>query len=186
MTGGRYTQALERYASAASFAGDDLRIYNGLYLTNLKLSRGEPAAVAFGKTVEYSMARNRFAVNFLFKPGSAVFAAEKSTNANYTTWLNEIARHATQSNACLEVVGHTSRSGPEPLNEKLSLQRAEHIRKNLEARAADLAGRIMVQGAGSRENLVGTASDDMSDSVDRRVAFRVVTCLPTDTQTAHR
>jgi hypothetical protein len=85
-------------------------------LTNLKQGCGEAAAAAFGKIVEYGMARNRFAINFLFKPGSAVFAAEKSTNAKYTTWLSEITRHAGQSNACLEVVGHTSGSGPEPLN----------------------------------------------------------------------
>src|SRR5687768_1894368 len=50
LDGGRYTQALERYASAVRSAGDDLRIHNGLYLTNLKQGCGEAAAAAFGKS----------------------------------------------------------------------------------------------------------------------------------------
>jgi hypothetical protein len=53
------------------------------------------------------------------------------------------------------------------------LQRAEHI------------SCIIAQGPSFRENLVGTGNDDMSDSLDRRVAFRVVSCLPTDMRTAH-
>jgi outer membrane protein OmpA-like peptidoglycan-associated protein len=132
------------------------------------------------------MTKNRLAMNFVFRPGTAMFAVDPSTHANYGKWLHEIARRTVQTGACLDIVGHTSLSGPEPLNEKLSLQRAEYIRKNLEAVAADLTGRLSAQGVGSRENIVGTGKDDLSDSLDRRVVFRVVSCPRSETQTAQR
>ena len=184
---GNYKQALERYSRAAeTLAGEELRVHNGLYLTNLKLGRSAAAAAALAKIVEYGLTRKQLAMNFLFKPGAAVFAAVQSANGNYATWVNEIARHAAQSNDCLEIIGHTSRSGPESLNERLSLQRAEYVRKQLEAEATELAGRIIAHGVGSRENLVGTGKDDMSDALDRRVAFQVISCAHFETQTAHR
>lgn len=184
---GQYSQALERYTrAAATRAGDQLRAYNGIYLANLKLRRTDAAAAAFGNMLDYGMAKKRLAINFLFQPGRATFASVKSGNDKYSMWVNEIARRARQSNDCLEIIGHTSRSGPETANESLSLQRAEYIRKQLETAAADLAGRVIAQGAGSRENLVGTGRDDMSDALDRRVAFQVLSCADLATQTAHR
>lgn len=184
---GNYKQALERYAKAADArAGDQLHARNGIYLANLKLSRGAAATAAFGDIVEYGLAKKRLAINFLFQPGRATFAAVKPADENYQKWVKEIARRATQSNDCLEIIGHTSRTGPEDLNERLSLQRAEYIKKHLEAEASDLAGRVITHGAGSRENLVGTGKDDASDALDRRVAFQVISCAHLATQTAQR
>ena len=91
-------------------------------------------------------------------------------------WMKEIARRTMQSNSCLEIVGHTSRSGPEPLNERLSLLRAEYGKKRLEAEATELAKRTIANGVGSKENLVGTDKDDLSDALDRRVVFQVISC----------
>jgi outer membrane protein OmpA-like peptidoglycan-associated protein len=184
---GQYKQALEHYSKAADTrAGDQLRVHNGIYLANLKLGRSAAAAAAFGDIVEYGLSKKQLAINFLFQPGRATFAAVKSGTDTYPRWVKEIARRATQSSDCLEVIGHTSRSGPEPLNERLSLQRAEYIKKHLEAEAGDLAGRVIAQGAGSRENLVGTGKDDISDALDRRVAFQVISCAQLATRTAHR
>ncbi len=184
---GHYDQALERYTSAAATnAGDRLRVYNGIYLAYLKLGRSAAAAAAFSNIIDYGMAKKLLAINFLFQPGRATFAAGKSENDKYAMWVNEIARRATQSNDCLKITGHTSRSGPEPVNERLSLQRAEYIRKHLETEAADLTSRVITQGAGSQENVVGTGKDDMSDALDRRVAFQVISCAGLATQTAHR
>ena len=184
---GNYKQALERFAKAAGTrAGDQLRARNGIYLANLKLGRSAAAAAAFGDIVDYGLAKKRLAINFLFQPGRATFATVKPADDNYQKWVKEIARRATQSSDCLEIIGHTSRTGPESLNERLSLQRAEYIRTHLEAEAADLAGRVIAHGAGSRENLVGTGKDDVSDALDRRVAFQVISCAQLATQTAHR
>ncbi len=184
---GRYQQALERYSSAAeTAAGDQLSVYNGIYLANLKLNRSAATAAAFGKIVEYGLSNNQLAVKFLFKPGSAAFAPDNRESGNYSTWVKEIAQRAIQSNACLEIIGHSSRTGSETVNEKLSLQRAEYVKKKLEAEIAELSYRTVANGAGSRENLVGTGKDDTSDALDRRVVFRVVPCAKLATQTANR
>src|SRR4029434_4913747 len=69
-----------------------------------------------------------------------------------------------------------SRTGPEPLNERLSLRRAEYIQERLEADAPPLRNRTITSGKGSRENLVGSATDDARDALDRRVEFKVIGC----------
>ncbi len=174
---GRYSEALERYTSALELpAGHQLRVFNGIYLANLKLGRQTAAADAFGRIVDYGLARNRLAVKFLFKPGTVAFVPDKQLSAHYPMWMKEIARRAAQSKSCLEVVGHTSRSGAEPLNQRLSQQRAEFIKQRLQSEAPPLAKRVTAQGAGSRENLVATGKDDLSDALDRRVVFNVTSC----------
>jgi outer membrane protein OmpA-like peptidoglycan-associated protein len=91
-------------------------------------------------------------------------------------WVKQIARHAAQSKSCLRIVGNTSPSGAEPLNQRLSQLRAESIKNKLEGEAPPLAKRITAEGVGSRENLVGTGKDDMSDTLDRRVVFQLTAC----------
>jgi outer membrane protein OmpA-like peptidoglycan-associated protein len=174
---GRYADALERYSSALELpAGHQLRVFNGVYLANLKLGRQAAAKDAFSRIVDYGLAKNRLAVKFLFKPGTTAFLPDKQVSAHYPMWMMEIARRAAQTKGCLEVIGNTSRSGAEPLNQRLSQLRAEYIKKRLEGDAPPLAKRITAQGVGSRENLVGTGKDDMSDALDRRVVFQVTAC----------
>lgn len=174
---GRYSEALERYASALELpAGHQLRVFNGVYLANLKLGRSAAAADAFGRIVDYGLAKNRLAVKFIFKPGAVAFVPDKQLNTQYPIWMKEIARRAAQSKNCLEVVGHTSRSGAEPQNQRLSQLRAEYIKQRLQSEAPPLAKRVTAQGVGSRENLVGTGKDDLSDALDRRVVFQVTAC----------
>jgi outer membrane protein OmpA-like peptidoglycan-associated protein len=174
---GRYREALDRYNSALeSSAGVQLRVYNGLYLTNLKLNRNGAASEAFNKIIDHGLRKNRLAIKFHFRPGTTAFTPEKQISGAYPTWLNQIAKRAAQGNGCLEVTGHTSRSGSEPLNERLSLLRAEFVKNRLIAEAPPLAKRAVARGVGSRENLVGTGKDDLSDALDRRVSFQVVSC----------
>lgn len=185
--GGRYKESLERFSSAAISAdADRLRIDNGLYLANSKLGRAAEAEAAFSKIVEHGLTEKRLAVNFLFRPGSTGFAPGKSANSSYPLWLKEIGRQVLRTGSCLAIVGHTSRTGAESLNEKLSLERAEYVKKRLEEENAELAGRAIASGAGSRENLVGIGKDDLSDTLDRRVVFEVIPCASRSTQTANR
>jgi outer membrane protein OmpA-like peptidoglycan-associated protein len=184
--GGRYKEALERFSAAANASADQLRIESGLYLSNTKLGRSAEAKAAFGKIIEHALAENRLAMNFLFRPGSASFALDKSPGDSYSMWLQEIGRQALQSDSCLEVIGHTTRTGTEALNEKLSLDRAEYIKNKLEGETAKLAGRTTARGAGSHENLVGIGKDDLSDALDRRVVFQVIPCAVLTSQTANR
>jgi outer membrane protein OmpA-like peptidoglycan-associated protein len=174
---GRYTEALELYSKASEMpAGKQLRVYNGLYLTNVKLGRKNAANEVFGRIIEYGFANKRLAVNFLFKPGSTAFWPDRKISGAYPYWLKEIAKRASKNGSCLEITGHTSPTGAEPFNERLSYLRAEYIKKRLEAEAPKLNGRMIASGAGSREILIGTGRDDLTDALDRRVAFQVHSC----------
>jgi outer membrane protein OmpA-like peptidoglycan-associated protein len=172
----RYDDALKFYEIALRTpGGDQLRAFNGLYLTHAKLRHREAATEAFGKVVDFGLHNNRLAVKFLFRPGSTAFGTDRRITASYPMWINQIAQHTARSTSCLEIVGHTTARGSLALNERLSVQRAESMKQRLRARAPTLAGRIITSGMGPRENLVGTARDNAGDALDRRVEFKVLT-----------
>jgi outer membrane protein OmpA-like peptidoglycan-associated protein len=76
----------------------------------------------------------------------------------------------------MDIVGHTSKTGSEPVNDALSLRRATYIKQRLGVEAAELTSRIRPQGMGFRQNIVGSGSDDAVDARVRRVEFRIVPC----------
>lgn len=169
----QYAEARELYTAAKSSPlGDQLRVFNGLYLTNSKLGARRAAEDAFIGLVDYGLQTNRLGVKFLFRPGSTGFAFEG--NSDYVMWLHDIAQEADRSKSCLEVTGHTSATGSAALNDRLSLLRAEYIRVRLAQDAPALGPRMIANGVGSRENLVGTGVDNASDALDRRVEFKVI------------
>lgn len=173
----QYQKALDLYRSALqSPGGKQLRVYNGLYLTSWKLGRRNEATQAFGNIVDYGLTNKRLAVKFLFKPGSADFWRDRQVTGPYPVWLKQIAQRTSQHQGCLEIVGHTSRTGPEPLNERLSLLRAGYVQQKLEYDAPELRTRTIANGVGSRETLIGSATDDARDALDRRVEFKVIDC----------
>lgn len=175
---GRWEDALAGYeAAVARPDGQQLRTFNGLYLTNVRLNRTGPAEEAFGRLVALGLATNNLAVKFLFQPGSTEFWRGPELSGMYPMWLRQIAGSVAETGACLEVLGHTSRSGSEELNDRLSLQRAEAIRRMLDEYAdGGLAGQLSARGVGFRDNLIGTGADDASDAIDRRVEFSVRSC----------
>lgn len=174
---GRYQDALELYNSAlATPAGDQFRVHNGIYLSHWKLGRTQQATAAFGKIVDYGLERRRLAVKFLFRPGSTAFVQDTKLSGPYPLWLKTIAQRTAGSSNCLEITGHTSPTGPEPLNERLSQLRAESIKTSLSGLSPALAKRMIANGVGSRQTLVGTGRDDASDALDRRVEFKVIGC----------
>ena len=173
----RYREALGLYRGALETpAGEQMRAINGVYLTNWKLGHMGEAEQAFGKLVALGLANQNLGVKFLFNPGTTDFWSDPKINGPYGLWLRQIARQAAGARVCLDVVGHTSRTGSEPFNDRLSAQRAATIQRKLEAEAAPLAGRMKSSGVGWRENLIGTGTDDASDSLDRRVEFKIKAC----------
>lgn len=173
----RWEDALSRYNAAAERKdGQQLRTFNGIYLCNVQLGRNEAAAAAFGKIATLGLATSNLAVKLLFRPGSTEFWPDRKVSGVYPMWLREIAKAAQVSGSCLSIVGHTSKTGTEELNAKLSLARATVIRGWLEREARGLAAKSGVSGVGARENLVGSGADDATDAVDRRVEFKVVNC----------
>jgi outer membrane protein OmpA-like peptidoglycan-associated protein len=173
----RWEEALKFYSAAAARAdGQQLRTFNGLYLANLRLGRSAPAEEAFGRIATLGLATNNLAVKLLFRTGTTEFLQGSDLSGVYPMWIRQIARAAQASKTCLNVVGHTSRSGSEALNDKLSMSRGEAVRGLLEREAKGLAGQLRASGVGYRENLVGSGTDDARDAVDRRVEFKVVPC----------
>jgi outer membrane protein OmpA-like peptidoglycan-associated protein len=174
---GRYREALELYTSALAMpAGDQFRVHNGIYLANWKLGRQRQAEAAFTKVVDHGLKHQRLAVKFLFRPGSTAFMADAALSSSYPTWLKTIALRTGDSGKCLEITGHTSPTGPEPLNERLSLIRAEHIKSRLAQTSPGLDKRMIAHGVGSKQTMVGNGRDDASDALDRRVEFKVIGC----------
>ena len=173
----RYQEALGQYRSAlATPSGEQIRVLNGIYLASAKLGRTVEAEQAFGRVVAFGIAYNELGVKFLFNPGSTEFWSDPKVSGPYQMWLRQIARESTAAKACLNVVGHTSRTGSEQTNETLSLQRATYIRQKLAGEAAALGARTKVTGAGFRQNIVGSGSDNAVDALDRRVEFKIVPC----------
>jgi len=173
----RYVEALGRYRSALAMpTGEQLRIVNGIYLASAKLGRTAEAEQAFGRVVALGIAYNELGVKFLFNPGSTQFWSDPKVSGAYPMWLRQIARESTGAKVCMNIVGHTSRTGSEPANDALSLQRANFIRERLTAEAQSLAAKTKASGMGFRQNIVGSGTDNAVDALDRRVEFRIVPC----------
>jgi outer membrane protein OmpA-like peptidoglycan-associated protein len=174
---GNYAEALRYYeAAAVRPEGQQLRVFNGLYLANTQLGRTDDAEKAFAKIVALGLATNSLSVKFLYRPGSLEFLADPKISGSYNMWLRLIAREIAVSKACLTIVGHTSRTGTEQFNERLSLQRAVTMQRRIEAQSPETAERLQSTGIGFRENIVGSGTDDLRDALDRRVEFKVRAC----------
>ena len=175
---GRYRDALELYQTAEkTAAGHQLRVFNGLYLTNWKLGHHDQAAMEFGRVVEYGLNSNSVGVKILFRPGSTAFDITQQALGSYDMWMQQIADRSASRHACLQVTGNSSPSGSAVINEQLSQLRADYVKTRLEGDAPDLQGHVIATGVGAKNNLVGTGADDRSDALDRRVDFKVIpTC----------
>ena len=171
---GHYAEALDLFTTALKApAGEQLRVYNGRYLSLTKLGSNEQAS-AFRDLVDYGIRRNQLGVKFLFRPGSVRFATTSQLSSSYGMWLEQIASQAVASKTCFQITGHTSPTGTPALNESLSLMRAEYIQSRLEEDQPGLKKRTVAAGVGSRENLVGTGRDDATDELDRRVELKPI------------
>ena len=173
----RYVEALGQYRSAlATPTGEQLRVLNGIYLASVKLGRTADAELAFGRVVALGIAYNELGVKFLFNPGSTDFWSDSKVSGPYGMWLRQIAKEGTAARVCMNVVGHTSKTGSEQSNDALSLQRAIVIRQRLSVEAAALGARTKTVGMGFRQNIVGSGTDNAVDALDRRVEFKIIPC----------
>jgi outer membrane protein OmpA-like peptidoglycan-associated protein len=151
-------------------------VLNGVYLTSWRLGRQRDAAEAFRKIVAQGIASRQLPLKMLFTPGKALPITLADLQQQYTMWMREAAQVLDGSTSCMRVVGHTSKTGSAAANDTLSSLRASFVRERLERNSAKLRGRVASEGMGSRENLIGLATDDFRDALDRRVEFKVVDC----------
>ena len=172
-----FREALAFYRTARRLpGGDQHRVRIGTYLASAKLGRRDDSVEAFGDLVDYGLSSDQLMVKLLFRPGTTQFIDNPQTTEPYPMWLSQIATRARQKGACLEIVGHTSRTGMPHLNERLSVTRAQFIMDLLLTGMPDGRNRMIATGRGFKENLVGTGKDDASDALDRRVEFKVIGC----------
>ena len=173
----RYVEALGQYRSALAMpTGEQIRVMNGIYLASAKLGRTAEAEQAFGRVVALGIAYNELGVKFLFNPGSTDFWSDPRVSGPYGMWLRQIAKEGTAAKVCMNVVGHTSKTGSEQVNDALSLQRANFIRQKLATESAALGSRTKTAGMGFRQNIVGSGTDNAVDALDRRVEFKIIPC----------
>ena len=173
----RIQEAMALYATAAKRpGGQQMKVFAGLYLTQWRLGRRDDAENAFGMVVRLGLATNSLSVKFLFKPGSTDFIHDMRISEPYPMWLRQIARQTAEAGQCVNVIGHTSRTGTEQYNERLSLLRAATVKSKLEIEVPASATRLRQTGMGFRENIVGSGTDDLRDALDRRVEFRGIRC----------
>ncbi len=170
----RYKDSLALYeAVLKNPAGNQARVYIGIYLNNQKLGRKQAAMQAFGRLVEMGLATDRLAVQFNFKPGATAFTQDQQP---YAQWLSEIAKQSQRQTACIEVAGHTRRGISEQMDERLSLQRAEFVRQKIGTTNPAFAKRSVAKGYGSQRAIVGTGKGNDSDALDQRIEFKKVSC----------
>jgi OmpA family len=177
---GQAARALALYAQAEGEpGGQQVRALNGIYLANWTLGRRAEAEAAFGRLVDDGLTRERLAVKMLFRAGTTEFVRNPGVSGPYPMWLRQIATRAGQGNRCLRVVGHTSLTGSEDANLRLSLARAQAVQARLVRQDPDLRERTQVAGEGSRAPIIGIGTDDMRDALDRRVEFLPRSCSGT-------
>ena len=162
--------------AAARPDGKTLRTYSGLYLTNTRLDRKRDSEAAFSGLLREGIANNELSIRFLFKVGSTEFVEDPLHGPQYPMWLRQLAQNFWKARDCVEIAGHSSRTGSEDLNDKLSAYRAEAVLRYMMLTEPRLQSKIKAVGKGFRETIVGSGADNASDAVDRRVEFRVVPC----------
>ena len=173
----QYQEALGQYRSAlATPAGEQMRVLNGIYLSYIKLGQMQEAETAFGRVVAFGIAYNQLGVKFLFNPGSTEFWSDPNISSAYGMWLRQIAREGGAAKVCMNIVGHTSKTGSEQMNDALSLKRAIYIKQRLSAESSEVGSCTRPQGMGFKENIVGSGTDDLVDAPDRRVEFKIRDC----------
>ena len=175
---GEYLQSLGKYTQILQAPeGNQLRVHTGIYLNHWKLKNRAQAQSAFAKIVEFGLSHRLLAMKFEFRPGSAAFGDQTTgVPTQYAMWLRTIASKVATSSACMELTGHSSPTGPEPLNERLSFKRAEFVQARLIKESLALDNRTLANGVGSRQTMIGTARDDDTDALDRRVEMKLFEC----------
>jgi outer membrane protein OmpA-like peptidoglycan-associated protein len=169
--------ALQMYAEAAKRVdGQVMRTYSGLYLLHNKAGNREGTERAFSELIGLGLGMQQISVKFLFKVASTAFMEDPKQSSQYGMWIRQISKQVAARNVCLEVLGHTSRTGSDSFNERLSLQRAEVISRTLIQHEASLQKKIRPIGLGSSKNIISSGTNDTRDAIDRRVEFKVVAC----------
>jgi len=174
---GNYPLAVELFDKAARRDdGQVMKTYAGLYQAYIKQGRLSEAEEAFGKLAAIGIKNGNLSVKFLFQVGETSFFGQPEEITEYDIWLRQIGSKIAESGACVEISGHASRSGSPDFNRRLSDKRAHVIQQRILAAAPVIGKKTAAVGYGFEQNIVGSGTDDIRDSIDRRVEFKVLDC----------
>jgi outer membrane protein OmpA-like peptidoglycan-associated protein len=174
---GDYLGASKMYqAVLARPDGRTLKAYAGLYQSLKKLNQGKEAEAAFAGMIGKAVEVNKVSIKFLFEVNSVEFFHGIEMSRDYPMWLRQLAKSVRSSQKCLDIHGHSSKSGTEQYNQQLSLQRAKYLQTLMQPDFPDVMQRSSAIGRGFKDNIIGTGTDDIQDAVDRRVDFLIRDC----------
>ncbi len=176
-TQGRCREALQRYGMASLEAGPTQgQALAATYLCHWQLQRPKAAEESFTLFLRHELDNGRLPVMLLFQPGEARYLTDTRISAPYGMWLRQIAATVLASPSCLTLNGHAGPSAVEQYAAELPLRRAQAVQRQLETLAPALKNRLRSVAATPDEPLVGNASDDLRDALDRRVDFALRAC----------
>lgn len=156
--------------------GRTLKAFAGLYQSFKKLNQAKEAEAAFAGLISKAVEENRVSIKFLFEVNSVDFFHGIEMARDYPMWLRQLAKSVRASQKCLDIQGHSSRSGTEQYNQQLSLQRARYLQTLMQPDFPDVMQRSTAIGRGFKDNIIGTGTDNIQDAVDRRVDFLIRDC----------
>jgi len=153
-----------------------VRTYAGLYQTHLKLKQQAAAEKAFAQLLEASIQKNnKLNLKFLFSVNSNEFINDTELKKEYSFWLRQIALYLENNQVCTQIVGHSTQT-EEKKKQALSLLRAEKVQTLMGTHFPALIQSSKVLGKGSNDNLMATNTNDVIDTIDRRVEIIVLDC----------
>lgn len=174
---GRCRDALQHYEPAALQPGPTQgQALVAVYLCQWQLQQPKAAQATFGRLIAHELAQGRLPLKLLFRPGETRYLADPRVSGPYGMWLRQLTGPLLDSRACLRLIGHAGPSAVEQETAELPLRRAQAVQRQLEGLAPALSGRLRSEAAVADEALVGSASDDWRDALDRRVSFRLRPC----------
>ena len=174
---GHCRDALQHYEPAALQPGPTQgQALAAIYRCQWQLQQPKAAQATFGRFIAHELAQGRLPLKLLFQPGESRYLADPRVSGPYGMWLRQLAGPLLGSKTCLSLIGHAGASALEQKTADLPLRRAQAVQRQLEALAPALTGRLSSETATPDEPLIGSASDDWRDALDRRVDFKLRPC----------
>lgn len=174
---GRCREALPNYGMAALEPGPARgQALAATHLCHRQMQRPQAAEDSFALFLRHELDQGRLPVGLLFQPGEVRYLSDSRISAPYAMWLRQIAAALLASRSCLTLNGHAGPSAVEQYAAELALRRAQAVQRQLETLTPALKNRIRSVAVQPDEPLIGSASDDLRDALDRRVDFTLRAC----------
>lgn len=158
-------------------SGQIIEAYGGLYAANLKLANFSEAEKIFGKMIAIGVKNGTIPIKFLFQTNLNQFVEIPEIQQQYNIWLRQMSLYLkNHSDKCINIIGHTSKTGEYNYNKALSKRRAKAIQGKMRKFFPAIIHRSRTIGKGSDETIVGTMPDNFENVIDRRVEFQVLDC----------